>query len=133
MVQDSDECRLDGGAAEATTPQTVIYTPPQVSSCTGGHDGDYPSTPAPPSPGASSRSSQKGKKGLASYGKRALKGFRRFVDVDSSPGRAKQRSVAARDVSTPRSAGRTLTGRKDRSRCVKCGSSFLFCRVISRH
>ena len=118
-VQDSDLLCLDRGVAE-TTPRTVVYTPPeQVSSRTAGHDGDDPSTPTS-SPEASRRSSREGNKGLATYGRRVMKGFRRFVDVNSSPGRAKEEpSVdAAGDVLTPRSAGRTLTGRKDRSRCV---------------
>eukprot|EP00903_Cladosiphon_okamuranus_P008977 g8588.t1 len=94
-VEDKDEFCLDGGAPE-TTPQTAVHTPQQVSSYTAGlDDEDGPSTPASSSPGTSSRSSRKGKKGLASYGKRALNGFRRFLDIDSSPGRAKEHVVAS--------------------------------------
>lgn len=113
-VQGGEFCCVDDGAAAAeVTPRTVAYTP-QVSSRPPDHD-DHP-TPVL-SPGASPRSSRKGKKGLA---KRVTMGFRRFFDVDSSSlGMAKeQHSSAEGDRSTPRSAGRTITGRKDYSRCL---------------
>eukprot|EP00752_Nemacystus_decipiens_P007302 g6533.t1 len=111
----SREVCLDGGAIEEeATPRTAVQTP-RISSCTEAHDGDDPpSTPAPSTGAPSSRSPKKGgRKSLSSYVGRVTKGLRRrFFDVDSSPGLAKERSVAEAGGSTPRSAGRTVKGRK---------------------
>lgn len=112
----SSEGCLDGDG-EAVTPRTAVYTP-QVSSCTPGHDGDDPPSTPVPSPGApASRSPKKETTGLSRYARRVAMGFRRrFLDADSLPSMANELSVAEGGGSTPRSAGRTLTGTKDRAR-----------------
>lgn len=123
-VQERELAIEAGGAAdddEEATRRAVVNTPPQapsppqqVPSCnTASRDGDGASAPVP-SPGSSfssSRSSKRGKKGKSTW-------FRRLLGVESARGGSvtKERSVPEGDITTPRSAGRSLMGRKDRSR-----------------
>lgn len=123
-VPEREPCDVGDAAAEETTLCTAACSP-HMSSCTAMvHDEENPSSPLPPAK-APSRRTKEARKELKSHAKRAIVGFRHFFDVKCSLDTVAEHIVPERDTSTPRSAGRSITGRKDRSRCAHHSHCFL--------